>query len=203
VGLAGGETLFNQGDPADALYVMVRGTLHVVIRDSDGGELSIEYLGAGAIIGEIGVMLGETRTATLRAVRDAELIRIPRETFVQLLETEPALGAAVARLVSRRLKRTTKQPRVELKVQTIALVPVNGRPVPGAFVRSLLEALARQRVSTSHLSSAIVDRDVGAGASDIARGEAGDSQLLELCDTIERDHALAIYETDHVRSAWT
>jgi len=203
VSVAGGKVLFEQGDPTDALYLLVRGTLHIVIRDSDGGEQSIEYLGAGALVGELGVMLGEPRTATVRAVRDAELIRIPRETFLQLLETEPALGAAVSRLLSQRLKRTTKHPRVRLKVQTVALVPVNQRPVPGEFVQSLLEALARQHVSARHLSSATVDRDVGAGASAIARGEAGDSQLLELCDAIERDHALVIYETDPIQNAWT
>ena len=123
--LPGGTALFEQGDEPDALYVLIRGRLHVLVHESGGGIHSIDYLGAGALVGELGVLLGEPRTASLRAVRDAELLRVPRETFMNLLETEPALGAAVSRLLGQRLKRTTKQPRVRPRVRTVALLPID------------------------------------------------------------------------------
>ena len=201
--LAGGTTLFAQGDEPDALYVLVRGTLHVLVHQSGGEVQSIEYLGAGALVGDLGVLLGEPRSATLRAVRDAELLRVPRDTFMRLLETEPALGAAVSRLLGQRLKRTTKQPRVRPRVRTVALLPVDRRPVPPDFVRSLLDALTRDGATPWHLSSASLERELGAGASAVNRGEPGDSRILELCDELERDHSIVIYEGDAIDGAWT
>jgi predicted acylesterase/phospholipase RssA len=201
--LPGGMTLFEEGDEPHALYVLLRGTLHVLVRDSDGGLQSIDYLGAGALVGELGVLLGEPRTASLRAVRDAELLRVPRETFMTLLDTEPALGAAVSRLLGQRLKRTTKQPRVGPRVRTVTLVPVNGHPVPPEFVQSFLNALTGAGATPSHLSSTSVERALGAGASVVSRGEPGDSRILELCDDVERQHSLVIYESDGFDSGWT
>jgi predicted acylesterase/phospholipase RssA len=201
--LAGGGALFEQGDEPDALYVLVRGTLHVVVHDAAGESHSVEYLGAGALVGELGVLLDEPRSATLRAVRDAELLQVPRAAFLRLLETEPALGVAVSRLLGQRLKRTTKQPRVRPRVGTVALLPVDGHPVPPAFVRSLLDALSGAGGTPSHLSSASIEREIGAGASAIDRGDPGDSRILELCDELERRHSLVIYEGGPVESAWT
>lgn len=201
--VAGGTSLLEQGDESDALYLLARGTLHVVVRDVGGDDRSIEYLAAGALVGELGVLLGEPRSATLRAVRDAELLRVPRDTFLRILETEPALGAAVARLLSQRLKRTTKQPRVRLRVRTVALLPLDGQPVSPDFVRSFLDALAREDVPSCHLSSASLEAALGAGAAAVDRGESGDSRILELCDRIEREHSIVIYESDPVYGAWT
>lgn len=201
--LAGGAALFEQGDEPDALYVLVRGTLHVVVRDAAGESHSVEYLGAGALVGELGVLLGEPRSATLRAVRDAELLRVPREAFMGLLQTEPALGAAVSRLLGQRLKRTTTRPRVRPRVGTVALQPVDGHPLPPAFVRALLDALTRGGATPSHLSSASLEREIGAGAATVDRGDPGDSRILELCDELERGHSLVLYEGEPVASAWT
>lgn len=201
--LAGGATLFEQGAEPDALFVLVRGTLHVLVHEPGGEDQSIDYLAAGALVGDLGVLLGEPRSATLRAVRDAELLRVPRDTFMHLLETEPALGAAVSRLLGQRLKRTTKQPRLRPRVRTVALLPIDRRPIPPEFVRSLLAALAKEGATPGHLSSASLERQHGAGASTVNRGEPGDSRILELCDALERDHSLVIYEGDADDGAWT
>ncbi|MEP6914710.1 MAG: cyclic nucleotide-binding and patatin-like phospholipase domain-containing protein [Acidobacteriota bacterium] len=201
--LAGGMTLFEQGNEPDALYLLVRGTLHVIVEDADGESHSVEYLEPGAVVGELGVLLAEPRSATLRALRDAELVRVPRATFMALLDTEPALGASLARLLGQRLKLTTTRPRVSPRVRTVALLPVGDRRVPGAFVTSLLDALTRSGATPSHLSSARVDRELGAGTSAIGRGESGDSGILELCDALERDHSMVVYESEAFGCAWT
>ena len=203
VSLAGGTTLFEQGDEPDALYVLVRGTLHVLIRESGDGVQSIEYLGAGALVGELGVLLDEPRSAAILAVRDAELLRVPRETFMRLLETEPALGVAVSRLLGQRLKRTTKQPRVQPRVRTLALLPCAAHPVPPAFLELFGDALRRQGASPFLLSAETVDRELGPGVSAVDRGAPGDSRILELCDRLESAHSIVIYEGDPAASAWT
>ena len=102
---------------------------------------SIEYLGAGALVGELGVLLGEPRSATLRAVRDAELIHVPRETFLSLSRLSPR-SAPPFRACSR--GASSGRPNSHewnSRVRTVALLPVDGRPVPAGFVRSFLDAL--------------------------------------------------------------
>jgi predicted acylesterase/phospholipase RssA/CRP-like cAMP-binding protein len=203
VRVPGGTALFEQGAEPDALYVLLRGTLHVLV-EQPGHELqSVEYLAAGALVGELGVLLGESRSATVRAVRDSELLRVPRDTFMRLIETEAALGAAVSRLLGQRLKRTTTRPRVRPRVRTVALLPVDGQPVPPHFLESLLHALDALGVTRSHLSSAGLERALGPDTAAVVRGEAGDSRILELCDRLEAEHSLVVYEADPVGGAWT
>lgn len=201
--LAGGATLFEEGDPPDALYVVVRGTLHVLLNDPGGETRSVGFLSPGSLVGELGVLLGEPRSATIRVVRDAELLRVPAETFMQLLEADAVLGVAVARLLGQRLKRTTKQPRMKARVRTVALAPIGDQFLLPAFARSFFDALFKLGAAPYHLSSACVEREVGPGASTINRGEPGDGRVLEFCDTLEREHSIVVYQTDPVRDAWT
>jgi CRP-like cAMP-binding protein len=55
--LAGGQTLFRQGDPADALYLVARGSLQVIIEEPGGRERIVDTLGRGALVGEMALLL--------------------------------------------------------------------------------------------------------------------------------------------------
>jgi hypothetical protein len=87
-----GETVVRKGDPGDALFVMVDGTVAVVL----GGQRAHE-LGRGAVFGELALLDGEPRSATIEAVTDAELLRIPREQFDALIDESPELARGVIR----------------------------------------------------------------------------------------------------------
>jgi signal-transduction protein with cAMP-binding, CBS, and nucleotidyltransferase domain len=87
-----GETVVRKGDPGDALFVMVAGTVAVLL----GGQRAHE-LGRGAAFGEMALLDGEPRSATIEAVTDAELLRIPREEFDALIDESPALARGVIR----------------------------------------------------------------------------------------------------------
>jgi NTE family protein len=73
VGIAGGDWLFHQGDPADSLYFLVRGRLQVWIEsDQEGDDRPAELFGEvtpGESVGEIGLLAGGVRTAGIRAIR--------------------------------------------------------------------------------------------------------------------------------------
>src|SRR5262245_47354452 len=68
----GGGTLFRRGDPADALYLIVSGVLGVIRPSSTGSETIISRLGPGEVVGEMGCVTGQPRTATVRAPRSTE-----------------------------------------------------------------------------------------------------------------------------------
>jgi NTE family protein len=99
VGLEGGDTLCRQGDRADALWVVTRGRLHVIVETS-GQVRFVDTVGRGALVGEMALLLDEPRTATVVAARDTELIRISKNDFQRLLDDHPAVAQGVARLLS-------------------------------------------------------------------------------------------------------
>ena len=99
--LVAGEIVFHVGDPGDALYIVARGKVEVVT-DSPGSESgagkSIAELGAGHAFGEMALLSGGPRTATVWSVTETELLAISREDFERLIASDPAMASAVKRL---------------------------------------------------------------------------------------------------------
>jgi CRP-like cAMP-binding protein/Zn-dependent protease len=81
-----GKPIFRQGDDPDAFYVIRRGTLHVVEENPEtGGERLLRTLGRGESFGEVGLVNGSKRAASVRPVEDAEVFEVDRATFDHLL----------------------------------------------------------------------------------------------------------------------
>ena len=76
VSVAGGATLVRRGDPSDALYILIGGRLIATQEDADGRTLRLGEIGRGEMIGEMSLLSGGTRTATVTALRDSRLVRI-------------------------------------------------------------------------------------------------------------------------------
>ena len=72
-----GETVFQAGDPSDALYVVVSGRARVLGLDAEGEETSLALLGPGDSFGETGLLTGSTRGATVRASDDLYSSTVP------------------------------------------------------------------------------------------------------------------------------
>jgi len=97
--LAKGETLYQAGDEADALYLIVSGAVDVV----DGTQAIARY-GPGEVFGEAVLVPGERRAVTTRVALDAVLLVLPRGSLDRLLELQPSLHQRVSLLLGRRLK---------------------------------------------------------------------------------------------------
>ena len=98
-----GDWLLREGDAAEDLFVVVRGRLRVVTR-AGGAERTLRVLGPGAAIGELALLTGAPRSASVQAVRDSTLLRLPRGPFVELLARDAAFAAAVARELALQLQ---------------------------------------------------------------------------------------------------
>src|SRR5689334_10958507 len=83
--LAQGQLLFRQGDPADALYVVVQGRVRVSALDPSGQEKVFAFLGAGDVVGEMGLLTDEPRSATAMAATDTRLLQLRKDDFDGLL----------------------------------------------------------------------------------------------------------------------
>src|SRR5262249_18372465 len=99
--LAHGEVVFRAGDPGDALFIVAKGSVEVLVdgRAADGGsEHRLATLGPGQAFGEMALLSGGPRTATVRAGRESDLLEIGREAFGRLLASDDRLADAVERL---------------------------------------------------------------------------------------------------------
>jgi CRP-like cAMP-binding protein len=102
--VAKGETVFSEGDTGDALYFILEGEVDVSREQTaEGGRSSLATLGRGDVFGEIALFSEHPRTATARALKDSELLRLPKSIFDELLSQSPKLQAAVQELVGERL----------------------------------------------------------------------------------------------------
>jgi CRP-like cAMP-binding protein len=100
-----GEILFRAGDPGDALYIVGRGKVEVLSDGSRDARIpgdAIAVLGAGHAFGEMSLLSGDPRTATIRAVEDTDLLKIDKSVFDRLVATDSQLADAVERISHRR-----------------------------------------------------------------------------------------------------
>jgi CRP-like cAMP-binding protein len=101
VSLERGEPLFREGDPSDALYVIVEG--EVSVQNEGPPRVEMSRLGPGAFIGEVALMTDQPRSATVVCLQDAELLRIDRHTLSRVLANHGDVLRAVLRFVRDRL----------------------------------------------------------------------------------------------------
>ncbi|MDQ3369246.1 MAG: cyclic nucleotide-binding domain-containing protein [Myxococcota bacterium] len=101
VTLEADEQLFREGDPGDALYVIVEGEVSVQAEGPPRVEMA--RLGAGSFIGEVALMTDQPRSATVSAVSPAELLRIDRGTLARVLRSHGDVLRAILRFVRDRL----------------------------------------------------------------------------------------------------
>lgn len=102
VSLEPGRALFREGDPGDALYVIVEGEVSVVVAEAPP-RAEVQRLGPGSFIGEVALLTDQPRSATVTAVTAAELLRIDRVTLSSVLGEHGDLLRAVLRFVRDRL----------------------------------------------------------------------------------------------------
>lgn len=99
-----GTELITQGAEADALYVLLAGTLDVHA-DGEGGRTALPPVTAPGYVGELGLLHGTTRTATVTAAHGVRVLRVPAQAFTDALARTPATRAVVVR-ADERLART-------------------------------------------------------------------------------------------------
>lgn len=90
--MRGGDTIFAQGEPADAVFYIQSGGIKVVVTSEQGKEAIVGLLNPGAFFGE-GCLIGQpTRLASAIALTDCEITRVEKADMLQLLQAEPAFS---------------------------------------------------------------------------------------------------------------
>lgn len=160
-----GEVLFRQGDRGDAWYVVASGRLAVVEPAHDGQpERRLSEVGRGEGIGEMALLTGQPRSATVYALRDAELARFPVELVSELVATRPQLSLGMLRGLAQRItQQSSTSPRPQEASLTLALLPASPGVDLAALAQRLTVALSRfgttRTIGSAHLHEVGVGHD--------------------------------------------
>src|SRR6202048_1022036 len=99
-----GEVLFQKGDPGDGLCGIRRGQIRIETGASAGSRLTLNFMGAGDLFGEVAVLDGQSRTADATAGEPTELFVLRREDFLPHREREPKVAIKIIMLLCQRIR---------------------------------------------------------------------------------------------------
>jgi NTE family protein len=180
--LPGGRDLFVAGENSDAVYLVLSGLLGVYAPDEPSRPVA--RLGAGELVGEMGLLSGRPRHATVRALRDSELARLPAEAFERAWQRHPDLLLRLARLVVRRFEHVPA-PRARAAARTFTLLPQSIEVDVGGFATELVGALARL------------------GRAELVWSVRGADHTSDWFHRVESDNDFVVYCADPEPSTWT
>src|SRR3954462_12379506 len=178
-----GDWLFRQGEPGDALYVVLTGRLEIVIEGPLETKV-IRVLGRGDSVGELALLTESPRSASVRARRDSELLLVTREHFARGLERKPECATALPRVLGRQLRDVKHAGLEPDPVPTTVTVVGLSENLPVRDIGSYLALLLSQYQAVLG-----VDDQRAAGVTDGADPNAAYAQLL---DRAERDHGQVV-----------
>jgi small-conductance mechanosensitive channel/CRP-like cAMP-binding protein len=99
---ARGDIMTRQGAEAHWLYLLIDGHADVIIEDSHGHSRKVGTLGPGDVFGEMGMMTGEPRRATILARTDVECFRLDKRSFQDIIQSRPELAESISQLLAQR-----------------------------------------------------------------------------------------------------
>lgn len=104
-----GQIIFHQGDPGESLYALLDGMVKVVFSTEQGDEIVLNVLGRGETFGELALLDGSPRSASIVAVRPAWAFALPRARLLELMREHPALADEFLHLLGGLVRRLTEQ----------------------------------------------------------------------------------------------
>jgi serine phosphatase RsbU (regulator of sigma subunit) len=106
VNLRSGEILFREGEAGEHMYIVVSGDLEILMAPNTDNELILNRVPQGEYIGEMSLITGAPRTASVRAHGDVVLLSMSRAQLMDLLQSHPHLASTMVHVLSHRLDNT-------------------------------------------------------------------------------------------------
>jgi predicted acylesterase/phospholipase RssA/CRP-like cAMP-binding protein len=163
-----GEEVVRQGEPGDRLYLVQSGRLRVLVEDEDGVR-TVRELAAGATIGELALLTGAPRSATVQAIRDSELLELDASVFHAVLRRDPELAVAVARSLAE-------------------LLQASGELLPPPVRPSVVSVRALGTLDVSAFAAELASALQTYGSVAVLTTEEGGDAPAATLDRAERDH---------------
>ena len=117
----GGSPIIRESEPGDLFFVLLRGEVKVFVDSPDGREVVLSHLQAGDFFGEMALLEGDSRSASVTALTDCELAAIGRSEFFAVLSRDFSLTKKILQTLSSRLRKANDV------IESMALLDVGGR----------------------------------------------------------------------------
>ena len=181
--LPGGATLFEPGEDADNLYFLKTGRLGAFRREEGQEPQFLGVIRPGEPAGEMALIGGTAHSANMVALRDSEVLALPREDFFEAAEEDPTVMLELSRLMIRRARQAQTHAAIG-DPSVFGFIAVE----PGAAIRPIVERLARC-IETLGYSVTV---------------EGGESLLAptEWFSNVEREHDFVLYVAEADETAW-
>ncbi|GJL96390.1 MAG: cyclic nucleotide-binding protein [Hyphobacterium sp.] len=153
--LPAGQMLFAEGEPSDALYLLRSGALAAFRDGAMGRPNLLGYIRAGEPVGEMSMLEERPHSASVYAMRDSEVVRLPTASFERLADKHPSLMRELSKMMLRRLRagpqRNGSEPKVFALVACSPTIDLDYR------ARKLQTALARIGVTSAIVGDEAAD----------------------------------------------
>jgi predicted acylesterase/phospholipase RssA len=201
--LSPGEAVLRQSASDDDLFLVLSGRVQVRIDLPAGGAVTVDEVGPGGVVGEMALLTGEPRAATIVAVRDSEVLKLTRGAFDALLERHPRAMMQIARAAALRLRHSVRRTSRPEAPNAFALIPA-GPGVPlDAFAKRIAGVLGAHG-TVLKLGSADVDRPLAKrGISQCADHDVIHESIVAWLSTQEREHRFLVLQADAEWTPWT
>lgn len=104
-----GTVVYKEGEHGKSMCFVVDGKLDVVKKDAKGAEVVVATLGKGQSVGEMALIDGMIRSATIRAATEATIVVLKRDSFEQLLNEQPVIGVKMLKELARSLSTSLRK----------------------------------------------------------------------------------------------
>ena len=184
------ETVVLEGDDSvQALYLIATGSVQVYMTGIDGRETILSFLERGDFFGEMSLIDGEPRSASVRTVTDATLLVIHRESFLSLLRKTPEIARALMSELCKRLRKANKQ------IGSLSTMSVSGR-VAGTLLNLMQERGVRIHTDNGNMVTVIHNRPTQQQLADMS-GTTRET-VSRICSLLVRANAIAMTGKDIV-----
>ncbi|MCJ7616885.1 MAG: cyclic nucleotide-binding domain-containing protein [Desulfobacterales bacterium] len=150
-----GDIICEEGEPGDTMFIIKSGSVGVFITQ-DGNEMFVSYLHRGDFFGEMALLTGKVRSATIKVILDADLYRLKRQDFEQLLHKNPNIGLYLSRLYAHRFAQSDQQALNEPLPTFFAMTATH----PGLGKSHFLYSLAYHLSNEAHKKVLLIELKV-------------------------------------------
>lgn len=186
--------IFNIDDPGDCMYIIKTGEVKVIAGVGTRGEV-LAYLGRGNYFGEMALLTGEPRSASVVAVVDSEIFMLTKQDFDYLLQKYPAITLALSHVLSQRLRKLSIQ---KAGRQNKLITVLN--TLPKAHQKPIVIEIARRLLKETNGKVVLIDIDVSqahiAFLLDLEREPTSARWIIENLDTVKEDELSRLLPQD-------
>lgn len=201
-----GQILCRQGDPSQSIFIVLTGRLRSISQNKEGHMHLLGEYGNGESVGEMEVIMDNSRPATIHAIRDTEVAILPKTLFNILAIQHPEIMLTLARLIATKSQDSLKQ-RTNAgrgidneNLKTVCILPLSPNVPLLKFSENLSDAMEAIGAKVSTLYNSTIINQLGKHAFT----RFGRLRLLSWLAEQEESHRLVLYIADGgVQNPWT